>query len=98
MLEQIVQAKKAGARGIVTGALSAQQDIDQVRTSELINAARPLPVTFHRAFDACPDPALSLPQRLDLPAPPALSPRARPPALAGGQRFIPPTGRPANPL
>ena len=39
MLEQIVQAKKAGARGIVTGALTAQQDIDQVRTSELINAA-----------------------------------------------------------
>ena len=55
MLEQIRQAKGAGARGIVTGALTAQREIDQNRTAELIAAARPLPVTFHRAFDECPD-------------------------------------------
>lgn len=55
MLEQIAAAKQAGAAGVVTGALTAQQDIDEVRTVELISAARPLPVTFHRAFDACRD-------------------------------------------
>ena len=54
MLAQIRQAQRAGARGIVTGALTAQQEIDRDRTAELIAAARPLPVTFHRAFD-CTD-------------------------------------------
>jgi copper homeostasis protein len=53
MLEQIRAALQAGAAGIVTGALTAQQDIDQVRTAELFAAARPAPVTFHRAFDEC---------------------------------------------
>ena len=43
MLEQIRQAKDAGAHGIVTGALD--------RLDELVAAAQPLPVTFHRAFD-----------------------------------------------
>lgn len=55
MLEQIRQAQNAGAQGIVTGALTAQREIDQIRMVELIAAARPLPVTFHRAFDECPD-------------------------------------------
>src|SRR5216117_3031138 len=53
MLEQIAAAKQAGAAGVVTGALRAQRDIDEVRTAELISAARPLPATFHRAFDEC---------------------------------------------
>ncbi|HUC41911.1 MAG TPA: copper homeostasis protein CutC, partial [Gemmatimonadales bacterium] len=39
MLEQIAAAKQAGAAGVVTGALRAQQDIDDVRTAELISAA-----------------------------------------------------------
>lgn len=43
MMEQIRQAKDAGAAGIVTGALD--------RLDELVAAAKPLPVTFHRAFD-----------------------------------------------
>jgi copper homeostasis protein len=43
MLEQIRQAQDAGAAGIVTGALD--------RLDELVAAAQPLPVTFHRAFD-----------------------------------------------
>lgn len=43
MLEQIRQAKDAGAHGIVTGALD--------RLDELVAAAKPLSVTFHRAFD-----------------------------------------------
>jgi copper homeostasis protein len=53
MLEQVRAAIRAGAAGIVTGALTAQQDIDERRTAELFAAARPLPVTFHRAFDEC---------------------------------------------
>lgn len=66
MLEQIAQAKHAGADGIVTGALTAELDVDQLRTTELLGAARPLPVTFHRAFDACPDLTAALERLIHL--------------------------------
>jgi copper homeostasis protein len=65
MLEQIGQAKAAGAHGIVTGELSVPPrhalerqsggEVATERSADLIAAARPLPVTFHRAFDACAD-------------------------------------------
>ena len=53
MLNQIAAAKTAGARGIVTGALTAQRVIDEKRVGELIQAAHPLPFTFHRAIGVC---------------------------------------------
>lgn len=55
LLHQIQRAKNAGAHGIVTGTLTAARQIAESRMSALIEAARPLPVTFHRAFDECLD-------------------------------------------
>ena len=66
MLEQIRRAKDAGAHGIVTGALNAAHQVAEDRTTELVDAARPLPVTFHRAFDACRDLPASLEQLIEL--------------------------------
>src|SRR6266446_593416 len=60
MLEQISRARSAGAHGIVTGDLSLD------RTRDLIAAARPLPVTFHRAFDVFPDRAEALERLISL--------------------------------
>lgn len=60
MLEDIRRAKQVGAQGIVTGVLSADGEIDADRTRELIAAARPLHVTFHRAFDVSRDPSRAL--------------------------------------
>lgn len=60
MLEDIHRAKAAGAHGIVTGVLSADGAIDVDHSHELIAAARPLPVTFHRAFDVCRDASSAL--------------------------------------
>jgi len=60
MLEDIRRSKQAGAQGIVTGVLSAGGEIDDDRTRELIAAARPLQVTFHRAFDVCRDASRAL--------------------------------------
>ena len=60
MLEQIQRAKEAGAHGIVTGALTGAKEIAEDRTAELLDAGRPLPVTFHRAFDECGDLAAAL--------------------------------------
>jgi len=55
MLDQIAQVRAAGAQGIVTGGLTARRLIDESRVAELIQAARPLPFTFHRALDECAD-------------------------------------------
>ena len=51
MIRAIAMAKDDGMDGVVLGVLHADQRIDIKRTRELIDMARPLPVTFHRAFD-----------------------------------------------
>lgn len=56
MEEDMEAAKKAGADGIVLGLLNPDGTIDRGRTGALIRRARPLPVTFHRAFDMTRDP------------------------------------------
>lgn len=60
MREDIRIAKDLGADGVVIGCLTAEGEIDQARTQELIALARPLNVTFHRAFDMCRDPQKGL--------------------------------------
>jgi copper homeostasis protein len=60
MRNDIAAVKAAGADGIVIGALDADGAVDEGRCLELITAARPLSVTFHRAFDVSRDPYLSL--------------------------------------
>lgn len=55
MKEDIRQAKVAGAAGVVLGILHQDNTIDIERTHELVELARPLRVTFHRAFDLCDD-------------------------------------------
>jgi copper homeostasis protein len=60
MGEDIAAVKGAGAAGAVIGLLDAEGNIDEARTAALIAAARPLSVTFHRAFDVSRDPFASL--------------------------------------
>lgn len=60
MREDIAAAKQLGADGIVVGCLTAEGDIDLAHTRALIDLARPLNVTFHRAFDMCRDPRRGL--------------------------------------
>ncbi len=48
-------AKKLGANGAVFGILDVNAQVDGARTRELIELARPLEVTFHRAFDMTAD-------------------------------------------
>jgi copper homeostasis protein len=55
MEADIETAKAEGADGVVIGLLTADGRIDVERTRALIDRARPLPVTFHRAFDMTPD-------------------------------------------
>jgi copper homeostasis protein len=87
MLEQIGHSRDAGAAGIVTGALTARQDIDQLRTTALIDAARPLPVTFHRAFDECRNLPTALEQLIELGVDRLLTSGGAPTAAEGADRI-----------
>lgn len=51
MLKDAAAARGFGAHGIVSGALNANGTVDDEATAALIEAAHPLPFTFHRAFD-----------------------------------------------
>ncbi|MCU0362431.1 MAG: copper homeostasis protein CutC [Bacteroidales bacterium] len=56
MRREIDMCGELGANGIVIGILRAGGTIDIDRTAHLVEFAKPLPVTFHRAFDMCSDP------------------------------------------
>lgn len=55
MLRDIEFAKGCDVHGIVSGALDPNGTVDEDGTSALLEAAHPLPFTFHRAFDVTRD-------------------------------------------
>ena len=55
MQRDILSAKRLGMDGIVFGVLTKRRCVDIDCTRALVKAAQPLPVTFHRAFDAAID-------------------------------------------
>jgi copper homeostasis protein len=55
MKRSVVGAKESGMDGVVLGVLTKELRVDVERTRELTELARPLPVTYHRAFDEIAD-------------------------------------------
>jgi copper homeostasis protein len=62
MRRDVDVARQMGANGVVIGLLEPDGSIDVPRTRELLERARPLSVTFHRAFDVARDPERALEQ------------------------------------
>ncbi|MBN8676323.1 MAG: copper homeostasis protein CutC [Chitinophagales bacterium] len=56
MLKEVKLCKQLGCDGVVIGLLNSDGSIDKKRTAALVEAAYPLGVTFHRAFDRCSNP------------------------------------------
>jgi copper homeostasis protein len=55
MKSEIKVCKVFGCNGIVIGMLNADGTVDKKRCKELVELARPMGVTFHRAFDRTAD-------------------------------------------
>jgi copper homeostasis protein len=66
MRTDIGYAKAAEASGVVFGLLSKTGRINRKYTAELIHEARPMSVTFHKAFDAARDPFEALDDLISL--------------------------------
>jgi len=66
MKHDIQTAKKLGADGVVFGILKADGTIDLDRMGRLVDLARPMQVTCHRAFDMTADPFMALDDLISL--------------------------------
>ncbi len=66
MQEDILFCKRNGLDGIVTGILTGSGNVDIDRMRILVDLARPMQVTFHRAFDLTPDPIKALEEIISL--------------------------------
>ncbi|MBR9915968.1 MAG: copper homeostasis protein CutC [Algicola sp.] len=81
-------SKNLGCHGIVSGVLNSDNSIDLKRTEALIHLSRPLPFTFHRAFDMVPNPTIALEQLIELGANKVLTSGAEPKAIDGLPNLI----------
>ena len=62
MMEDIAYCKTMGCKGVVVGFLTPDADVDELLLARAVACARPMEVTFHRAFDYC----RNLPQALEV--------------------------------
>jgi copper homeostasis protein len=66
MNEDIRICKELGIFGVVFGILLPDGNVDVERTRQLVELAKPMNITFHRAFDMTRDPFRSLEEIIDL--------------------------------
>ena len=66
MLEDVRMARRLGVDGVVFGVLTSDGDIDMDFMRQLMAESEGMSVTFHRAFDVCCTPFVSLEQIIEL--------------------------------
>lgn len=85
MRSEIALAKSCKMDGLVLGILHKNNTINIEHTRELVELARPVPVTFHRAFDETPDLHNALESVISTGATRILTSGGKPTALEGAQ-------------
>ena len=83
MEEDVEFCKRTGVAGVVVGFLHPDGSIDTELTRRFVKLAAPLPVTFHRAFDRCPEPLKALEQIIDCGCARILTSGCKPTAMEG---------------
>lgn len=83
MKRDIFQFQKLGVDGFVFGILNPDGTLDKVRCKELIEKAKPLKCTCHRAFDMTRDPFEALDDCIEVGFERILTAGQRPKALEG---------------
>ena len=83
MHADVRDALRAGAAGVVLGALDATSRVDVAATASLVRAAGGAPVTFHRAIDDTPDALEALDVLIELGVARVLTSGGAPTALDG---------------
>lgn len=87
MRDDIAKAADCGAEGVAIGLLTADGDVDVERTRELVAAARPMEVTFHRAIDLARDLDAALQDVIRTGAERVLTSGGEPSAMQGRHRI-----------
>ena len=62
----VLMCKELGMDGVVIGFLTPEGEVDVEKTTEIVRLARPMSVTFHRAFDMCKDPYKALEELIEI--------------------------------
>lgn len=83
MRRDIILCRDLGFEGVVVGMLNADGTVDRERIARLVEAAYPLPLVFHRAFDRCRDPFEALETLIELGADRILTSGQKPTAPEG---------------
>jgi copper homeostasis protein len=85
MQRDLLMAKQLGADGVVFGILDLDGNVDVHKTRQLVELARPLKTTYHRAFDMSADLRWSLEQVIETGADRILTSGGAPTAVEGAE-------------
>jgi copper homeostasis protein len=85
MLRDVEICKEIGCDGVVIGILLADGSVDQSRCARLVEAAYPMGVTFHRAFDRAANPFVTLEAIIRIGCERILTSGQRPVAMEGAE-------------
>ena len=85
MLRDVELCKELGCDGVVIGMLLADGSVDQSRGLRLVEAAYPMGVTFHRAFDRAANPFEALEAIIRIGCERILTSGQRPVAMEGAE-------------
>ena len=81
--EDIKVCKSLGTKGVVLGLLTKDKKIDLEVLSQLVELAKPMEVTFHKAIDELEDPTLVIDELINIGVKRILSSGTKPTALEG---------------